>query len=388
MGFEVEASAAYERLHEFLYYIETSPSLLVVTDLDMSIAQAGSDVADVRFNLVDITHIEPAAEDGAATAALLAAENRLQLVISRWTGYAPLVVAKHEGYLDGAERRVELLVADDDVTVERLLVSGEADGVGTSVPALLDYWARGIPLHAVVPLASGGGGEGVVVRADSDLRTVADLRGRRVAVADQGLSRFVLHENLTAAGLSLADVTLDELGPSQVARQIAGGTLDAGLTREPFLSTLIDNGQARLLPGVPLPPESLIDLLAVTPSAIEKKGAAVDFLLAGVLRAQRFIAAEPDRAARIVADWEGRPPARTAAALSELGAFDPDRTAAFFHPGRVAEQLAFFEGYREATDQPLPLVSGEDIAVGAFFDRALAATEGRAGDAVDGREAR
>ena len=371
VGLEVEASAGYEQLHAFLYYIETSPALLAVTDLDLS-AQPGEPAVAARFKLANIVRLRNADAGADGAPVPVARKNRLQLVISRWTGYAPLVVAKHNGYLDSDSRRVELLLIDDRVTVERLLVSGQADGVGTSLPELLDYWAKGLPLKAVLPLGSSAGTEAVVARAGSALRTLNDLRGQRVAVAPEGLLQFVLSEALTTAGAGLGEVRVDALGPSQVARQIASGTLDAGVTREPFLSRLVNDNQARVLysseqlPG----PGLIVDLLAMTPDVIEKKAATLQFLIDGLLRAQRFIAEQPDQALAVIADWEGRQPALTAASLEKLSWFDAPRAQAFFAAERLNEQLATFEKHRQETGRPLPLVTAADLVTADFLTKA------------------
>lgn len=383
VGLEVEASAGYEQLHAFLYYIETSPALLAVTDLDLS-AQPGEPTVAARFKLANVVRLQSADAGADGAPAPVARENRLQLVISRWTGYAPLLVAKHNGYLDSEQRRVELLLVDDRVTVERLLVSGQADGVGTSLPELLDYWVKGLPLKAVLPLVTAAGTEAVVARADSALRTLDDLRGQRVAAAP-GLLQFLLSEALATAGMGLGEVRVDALGPSQVARQIASGTLDAGVTREPFLSRLVNDGQARVLYGsdrLPVP-GLIVDLLAVTPEVIEDKAATLQFLIDGLLRAQRFIAEQPGQALPVIADWEGQQPALTAASLEQLSWFDAPRAQAFFTAGRLAEQLTTFENYRQKTGRPLPLVTAADLVVTDFLSKAGAerrAAEGGAGE--------
>ncbi len=363
--FELEALGDYEDLRKFFYYIDTSPSLLAITDLDLSAGRQGPQQARIKLsNLIRLN------EDTATTVPdSIAPHHRLRLGLSRWTGYAPLVVAKHNGYLDSVSMKVDFLQVDDHVTLERLLASGEVDVIGTSFPALLGYWVKGIPLTIILPLDRTSGTEGIVVRPGSPIKTVTDLHQQRVAVDKGGILEFVLFQALEEAGLSLSDVQLESLPASQVARDIGSGTLEVGLTREPFLSTLLNNKQARVIYTSNDQEGLILDLLAVTPEAATKKSTVIQALVKGVLKAQEFIMQNPDRALEIVANWEGQPLDMTQSSLAKLTLFDTETTQEFFTGDRLAELLATFETYFDTIEQPFPLVTHEDIATMTYFNQ-------------------
>lgn len=369
--FEIETNASFEALRKFLYYIDTSPSLLAITDVQLNGKTAGD--LQARLKLSNIMFVQEQRE--APVVNLMPPENRLQLAISRWTGYAPLVVAKHNGYLQSESMQVNLLLSDDKVTIERLLVSGDADGIGVSLPELLAYWAKGIPMKIVLPLDSAAGTEGIAVLPESSVKTLADLRGQRISVDQQGILKFVLARALKTADMNLQDVQLHELEASQVARELAGGTLEIGLTREPYLTSLVDRKQARLIYTSDELQGSIIDLLAITPKTIEKKAPVVQFLIEGLLKAQRFIAEQPERAIEIVSNWENQPVDVTRANLAKITLFDTNKIHQFFDKKRLAKQLAAFEAYLESSAQPVPLVTVDDIAVPTFFQQAINATK-------------
>ncbi len=373
---EIEAGADFEALRKFFYYIDSSPSLLAITDMQLASQTEGSLRARLKLSNIGLAQDQ----DEVPVANLLPQENRLQLAISQWTGYAPLMIAAHNGYLESEAMQVKLLPTDDKVTIERLLVSGEVDGIGVSLPELLAYWADGIPLKIVLPLDSAAGTEGIAVLPDSKVQTLADLRQQRIAVEQRGILKFVLSRALQSAGLGLQDVQLRALDASQVARELASGTLEVGVTREPYLSSLVAGGQARLLYTSDELEGLIIDLLAMTPKAIEKKPAVVQFLVDGLLKARRFIDEQPERAVEIVAEWANQPLERTRTNLAKIALFDSEQIRRFFDQERLAEQLATFEAYLESIAQPLPLVTAGDIAVPTFFRQALGTEQPAAGD--------
>lgn len=360
---EVEATGEYESLRKFFYYIDTSPSLLAITDLDLSAPSQGPQQA--RLKVSNIIRLED--EEDAAVPETIEPQHRLRLAISRWTGYAPLVVAKYNGYLDSESLRVDFLQIDDSVTLERLLASGEADAIGTNLPALLGYWVKGIPLTIIAPLDSTAGTEGIVVRPDSSIQTVADLRQQRVAVDQQGILQFVLFQALEEADLSLSDVQLESLAASQVARDIGSGTLEIGLTREPFLSALLGSDQARLVYSSVDLEGMILDVLAITPEAAEQKATVIQSLVEGVLKAQEFIDKNPERALDIVAEWEGQSAEVTRASLAKVTLFDTEATQKFFTEDHLAKLLDDFEDYFHTIEQPFPMVTHEDIVNMTFF---------------------
>lgn len=373
---EIEATASFDALRKFFYYIDTSPSLLAITDLQLSSQNEGPLQARVKLSNIVLGQNQ----NEAPVVNLMPQENRLQLAISRWTGYAPLVVAIHNGYLESESMQVSLLVTDDKVTIERLLISGDVDGIGVSLPELLVYWAEGIPLKIVFPLDSTAGTEGIAVLPESSIKSLTDLRSQKIAVDEHGILKFVLARALKSVGLGLQNVQLQELDGSQVARELASGTLEVGLTREPYLTSLVNQKQARLIYTSNELQGLILDMLAITPQAIEKKAPVVQFLVDGLLKARKFIAEQPELAVEIVAKWENQSVEVTRANLAKMTLFDAKEIDNFFDEKQLAEQMTMFETYLESIAQPLPLVTTKDIIVPKFAQSALKANKSIAED--------
>jgi NitT/TauT family transport system substrate-binding protein len=354
---EAEVTGTFDALQRFFYYVDTSPSLIAITDLDLKSEDRGP--LQVRLKLSAIAR--GAKSEVPVSAARTPPHNRLQLVLSHWTGGAPLIVAKAQGYLDSEEFGVDLLPLDDSVTTERLMLSGEVDGIVLGLPEVLNLWVKGLPLKAVLPIDSSAGSEGIVVSQAVDVKSLADLRGREIAVDPQGTLQFVLMKALQGAHLSIADVKLRPLDPGQVARELVGGTVEVGMTREPHYSTLLSNDQGRsLYSSEPL--DGLIyDFLALAPDALANKRKAVQFLVTAVLKGQQFIRDQPEQAVELMAHWQEQSDATTLAGFRKLKFLDRSAVADFFREQRFAKLLSEMEAAYETLQQPFPLVTDRDL---------------------------
>jgi NitT/TauT family transport system substrate-binding protein len=111
---------------------------------------------------------------------------------------------------------------------------GMADGGIFSLSEPLLLTAEGVPMKVVASIDYSAGADGIV--ATSDIRSLADLRGRRVAVQKQGLSRFLLQEALRRAALSEADLDIVSEEPLSAVRSFIGNKVDAVVAFEPFLN--------------------------------------------------------------------------------------------------------------------------------------------------------
>jgi sulfonate transport system substrate-binding protein len=94
----------------------------------------------------------------------------------------------------------------------------------------------GVPLvYAAVEPASPHG-EALIVPASSAIHSVADLRGKRIALNRGSDVHNLLVRVLVANGLSLADVTPVFLSPSDARSAFEGGSVDAWVIWDPYLA--------------------------------------------------------------------------------------------------------------------------------------------------------
>ena len=126
------------------------------------------------------------------------------------------------------------------------LNTGSIDfGYTGDAPPIFAQAARANLLY-VAALPSAGNNEAIVVPENSPIRTLADLRGKKVGFAKGSSAHNTTVAALEKAGLSYADITPVYLAPADGATAFTGGSLDAWTIWDPYLA-LTEKGKIRIL---------------------------------------------------------------------------------------------------------------------------------------------
>jgi sulfonate transport system substrate-binding protein len=89
--------------------------------------------------------------------------------------------------------------------------------------------------------------QAIVVRQDSPIRTVAQLKGQRVAFAKGAGAHYLLVEALAEAGLSVRDIEPAYLTPADARAAFERGSVAAWVIWDPFLAAVQRQANARIL---------------------------------------------------------------------------------------------------------------------------------------------
>ncbi|RYF25009.1 MAG: aliphatic sulfonate ABC transporter substrate-binding protein [Comamonadaceae bacterium] len=117
--------------------------------------------------------------------------------------------------------------------------------VADTVPVFAQ--AAGAQLTFVAQEAPSPTAQAVLVKADSPLKTVADLKGKKIGFAKAAGAHFLLIAVLEKAGLSLADIQPAYLTPADGRAAFEKGAIDAWVVWDPFLSAAQRQSGARVL---------------------------------------------------------------------------------------------------------------------------------------------
>ncbi|HWK95476.1 MAG TPA: ABC transporter substrate-binding protein [Pseudolabrys sp.] len=182
----------------------------------------------------------------------------------------------------------------------RELLGGRIDIGGTgSTPPIVSQVA-GLDVLYVAASAPRPANGGILVAKRSAIHTVKDLAGKKIALLDGSFHTYLLARVLEEEGLSLKDVTRVERAPVPSRDALIAGKVDAWVAMAPLLGQTLADGGARLLVpcGATIPNRSVFWTLEQRRLTSET----VDVFIAELARLGAAIAAEPDRAARILAD--------------------------------------------------------------------------------------
>lgn len=117
--------------------------------------------------------------------------------------------------------------------------------VADTVPVFAQ--AAGAKLTFVAQEAPSPAAQAILVRADSPLKSVAELKGRKVGLAKAAGVHYLLIAALGKAGLSFADIQPAYLSPADGRAAFEKGAIDAWVVWDPFLSAAQRQSGARVL---------------------------------------------------------------------------------------------------------------------------------------------
>jgi len=141
--------------------------------------------------------------------------------------------------------KVEERVFAKGLDVMQAIIAGELDVGTTASEAAISGRASGAPIYVVAGFAKGGAR--LVAGQGSNIKSVRDLKGKKVGVTRGGIQEVLLMAELQKAGLSSApgpgkDVQLVFLAYADLNQALLGKNIDAMMQSEPQSSQAINKG--------------------------------------------------------------------------------------------------------------------------------------------------
>jgi len=149
--------------------------------------------------------------------------NTVRFSLNVWAGWAPIIFA-NDGFQpnkvwktpDGKEFRVELVLIDNPIAMRDAYATGEIH-IGWATLDMVPLFMEGFVDSSGKPRDSrvmprifqqidwSNGGDGIVAR--ESIKTIADLRGKQVALAQNSPSHYFLLNMLVAGGVQPSEIT-------------------------------------------------------------------------------------------------------------------------------------------------------------------------------------
>ncbi|HUL42362.1 MAG TPA: ABC transporter substrate-binding protein [Burkholderiales bacterium] len=125
------------------------------------------------------------------------------------------------------------------------IVAGDIDAAASALDGAIAGRAQGVPIYAVAGFAKGGAR--IVARSDLSIKSVADLKGKKVGVPRGGAHELLLFAELSKAGLTWSeipgkDVQIVYLAYADLNQALLGKDIDAMCQSEPQASQAINKG--------------------------------------------------------------------------------------------------------------------------------------------------
>ncbi|QYC38354.1 Putative aliphatic sulfonates-binding protein precursor [Nonomuraea coxensis DSM 45129] len=224
---------------------------------------------------------------------------------------AVLPVAQRMGYFEEEGLNVLPVFVSGSAAAAPLLAQGLLDLAQLDYATVLEANEQGKDLRiAAASHQAAPGTLALVVNATSKVRTVADLKGKRIAVTTFGtVPLLALTALLERAGLTRKDVVLAETTYPQMLGAMKQGRFDAALLAEPFVTAGRQEGLIRVVADAMTGDFANLQTSGMT--ATERWIARNPRTLAAFLRAlgkaRRLVAADPEHAHAVLPTYTRLP---------------------------------------------------------------------------------
>ena len=292
---------------------------------------------------------------GFGAAALLAAPRRARAAgphkinIAYFVGTSPTMIAKGGGWIeDLTKAKVNWIEVGSGAEINTAVAAGSVDvGIGIGSAPSAAGLAQGIGYEVVSILDNIGPAEELTVRTSANIKTVADLKGKKVGTPFGSTSHFRLLGLLKINGLTQRDVTVLDLRPDALVAAWQRGDIDAAYVWAPAKSKILAAGGEvfRTYDKLEAAGYVIADLIVARTAFTQAYPDAVVAILAAGNKALDVWTQTPDRAAELIGKQAG---VSAAVAKEDLLQYDfiapsvqlkPEWLGPPGQPGRFAEVL-------------------------------------------------
>jgi NitT/TauT family transport system substrate-binding protein len=170
----------------------------------------------------------------------------------------PVYLAIEKGYFKDAGINIELVKLEAPNQIIDGIMQGQLDFTSTSgaagISAVADYKNPGkLKVYALSGGTIDNPNDAILIPSDSNITSIKELKGKKLGIIGGSLqwkllSQYLLEQNELVAD---KDITIVELALSTHVTAIASKQVDALLTLEPSISTIIKSGVGKILVNGP-----------------------------------------------------------------------------------------------------------------------------------------
>lgn len=228
----------------------------------------------------------------------------------------PIYIARAIGLLEPIEKkhniRVVLRSFASGAPENQAMAAGELQMASAGMgPAVIASARLPATLVAITILEQ----TAIIVPSDSTVKSVAELKGKKVAFPGEGTQQYpLLLKALADSGLKVSDIQLFKTDGSQVPTLLQNKAVDAGITWDPHVSNALAAGHSKVL----VKAEKILPIMQghyvgngeyVHNDFLKRRPEVVQDLITANVRAIDFILKDPKAAARMWAKEIGVPEA-------------------------------------------------------------------------------
>nr|MDT0660431.1 ABC transporter substrate-binding protein [Micromonospora sp. DSM 115978] len=263
----------------------------------------------------------------------------VRLGFSAWPGWFPWQVAEEQDLFEANGVTVELTYFDSYTDSLTALSTGNLDANSQTLNDTLSSVSGGAEQTIVLVNDNSTGNDQIIARAG--IGSIADLRGKRVAVEEGTVDHYLLLLALADAGLTEADIELKPLLTDAAAAAFLAGQVDAVGAFAPFTTTALGLPGSQAIATSADFPGAIPDHLVFDASFVDDHPTEVQAMVDTWFDTLEWIAANPAAAVTIMAERAGVSDEDYRSYNAGTTIFTRDQNVAAFAPGQTPANLDF-----------------------------------------------
>ncbi|HEX6681517.1 MAG TPA: ABC transporter substrate-binding protein [Candidatus Limnocylindrales bacterium] len=224
---------------------------------------------------------------------------KLTLGFSAWPGWLPWQVAKEKGLFAKHGVDVELKFYGNYTSSLLALETGALDANSQTLNDTLIAVANGAKQKIVLVNDNSTGNDKII--AHEGIRSIAELKGRKVSVEPGTADHYLLLLALRQAGLGPKDVVMEAHSAEAGANAFHSGTVDAVSVSTPFTTKALQRPGSHAVATSAEFPGAIPNHLVVRPQLVTEHPEAVQGLVNAWFDTMRWIRENRDEANQIMA---------------------------------------------------------------------------------------
>jgi sulfonate transport system substrate-binding protein len=182
--------------------------------------------------------------------------------------------------------------------------------------------AANAPLTYYAEETSAPSAQAIIVPPSSPIRTVADLKGKRVAVSKGSGCNFLLLAALKRSGMTIDDIQVRYLEPPDALAAFRGGNIDAWVIWDPFLAAEQRDAHVRVIADGSGGLAQYNRFYTATTAFADRHPDVLRVVFDELNRAGKWVKSHPQEAAQILSPLWGNIPAQTVELANTRRSYD------------------------------------------------------------------
>lgn len=197
-------------------------------------------------------------------------EVTVRMGIQPWIGYGQWHVAQAKEMLAAKGIKLELIELKSDAEQSAAFASGRIDVDNIAAHTALLLKSQGIGLKVVMVEDNSTTADAILARGD--IKSIADLKGKKVAYEQGATSDLLLHAALKANNMTLQDIQAVPMPAADAGAALIAGRVEAAVTYEPYItSALKESNQIRMIYDAAKHPGLISDVLVTSDKFASEK---------------------------------------------------------------------------------------------------------------------